>query len=137
MERMKHYLSICNSGPSEKLTMIALRNRETILARNCAIIDANLVHLNAFFARHKELFDWQQPDASCMAYPRYNGTEGVEEFVRSLIEDSSLLLLPGSIYASALTESPQNHFRIGFGRRGMEEGIAVLEQHIERSGSRA
>ncbi|MFK8035117.1 MAG: pyridoxal phosphate-dependent aminotransferase [Hyphomicrobiales bacterium] len=30
MERMKHYLSICNSGPSEKLTQIALKNRKKL-----------------------------------------------------------------------------------------------------------
>ena len=39
MEGMKHYLSICNSGPSERLSMIALENREAILARNCGIVD--------------------------------------------------------------------------------------------------
>lgn len=49
MERMKHYLSICNSGPSERLAMIALHNREKILARNCAIMDENLPKWDAFF----------------------------------------------------------------------------------------
>ncbi|ANO49973.1 aminotransferase class I/II-fold pyridoxal phosphate-dependent enzyme [Woeseia oceani] len=132
LERMKHYLSISNSGPSEALTKIALRNRDRILARNCAIIDENLVHLNAFFARHRDLFVWQQPDASCMGFPRYNGIDGVEDFTRRLIEHSSLLLLPGSIYQSALTSTPANHFRIGFGRRDIETGIAVMEQHINR-----
>ncbi|MEQ8206417.1 MAG: pyridoxal phosphate-dependent aminotransferase [Woeseia sp.] len=132
LERMKHYLSISNSGPSEALTKIALRNRDRILARNCSIIDENLVHLNAFFARHRDLFVWQQPDASCMGFPQYTGSDGVEEFTRRLIEDSSLLLLPGSIYQSALTSTPANHFRIGFGRRGIETGIAVMEQHINR-----
>ena len=131
MERMKHYLSICNSGPSERLTNIALRNGAKILARNCAIIDDNLTHLNAFFARHPDLFDWRQPDASCMAFPRYLGEEGAEEFVRSLVEDSGVLLLPGSVYSSTLNELPANHFRIGFGRRGIEEGIAVIEQHLK------
>ena len=42
MERMKHYLSICNSGPSEKLAIIALKNKQKLLARNNAIIDHNL-----------------------------------------------------------------------------------------------
>jgi len=59
MERMKHYLSICNSGPSERLALIALKNRDRILARNCAIVDANLPLWDAFFARHRDLFDWR------------------------------------------------------------------------------
>jgi len=45
MERMKHYLSICNSAPSERLALIALKNREVIVARNCKVIDNNLVSL--------------------------------------------------------------------------------------------
>jgi aspartate/methionine/tyrosine aminotransferase len=43
MERMKHYLSICKVGLSERLTMIGLRNRDRLLARNCAIVDTNLI----------------------------------------------------------------------------------------------
>jgi len=78
MERLKHYLSICNSGPSERLSMIALRNKDRILARNCAIVDENLPEWDAFFARHADLFDWQRPDGSCMAFPRYKGDEGLK-----------------------------------------------------------
>lgn len=87
MERMKHYLSICKSGPSERLTKIALNNRHTLLARNCAIVDENLPKWDAFFARYPDLFEWQRPDGSCMAFPRYKGSDGVEAFTRSLVED--------------------------------------------------
>ena len=55
MERMKHYLSICNSGPSERLAKIALRNRDQLLGRNCRIIDENLPKWEAFFERHSSL----------------------------------------------------------------------------------
>ena len=34
MERYKHYLSICNSAPSEHLSMIALKAKKQILERN-------------------------------------------------------------------------------------------------------
>lgn len=61
MERMKHYLSICNSGPSERLAKIALENREQLLARNCRIVDENLPKWDAFFARHADLFEWRWP----------------------------------------------------------------------------
>jgi len=64
MEKLKHYLSICNSGPSERLTKIALRYRQQLLARTCAIVDENLPKWDAFFNRHTELFDWQRPDGS-------------------------------------------------------------------------
>jgi aspartate/methionine/tyrosine aminotransferase len=130
MERLKHYLSICNSGPSERLAKIALRNRDRLLARNCAIIDQNLPKWEAFFERHRELFDWYRPDGSCIAFPRYKGAEGVEALTRRLVEESGVLLLPSTIYSSELGETPKDRFRLGFGRKGLDEGLAVLEAHV-------
>lgn len=132
MERLKHYLSICNSGPSERLTMIALANRDKILARNCAIIDDNLPKWDAFFARHPELFDWKHPDGSCMAFPRYKGADGVDAFCNRLVEESGVLFLPSTIYSSELGETPKNRLRLGFGRRRLDAGIAALDNHLMR-----
>lgn len=132
MERMKHYLSICNSAPSERLAVIALRNRDQLIGRNCAIIDENLPKWDAFFARHAERFDWQRPDGSCTAYPRYQGADGVEVFCRALVEDSGVLFLPSTIYRSELGPTPTDRFRLGFGRAGLDEGLAALDAHMER-----
>ncbi len=133
MERMKHYLSICNSGPSEHLAMIALRNKDALLSRNCEIVDENLPKWEAFFARHQDLFEWRRPDGSCMAFPRYMGTEGVEKFCRRLVEDSGVLLLPSTIYCSELGPIPTDRFRLGFGRNGLDEGLAALEADIMKN----
>jgi len=133
MERLKHYLSICNSGPSERLARIALTHRDTILARNCALVDANLPKWEAFFARHPDLFDWQRPDGSCMAFPRYTGAEGVEDFCRALVEQSGVLLLPSTIYRSDLGPTPTDRFRLGYGRSGLDAGLAAMEAHIMRN----
>ena len=135
MERMKHYLSICNSGPSERLTMIALSNREKIIGRNCAIVDENLPKWDAFFALHPELFDWKHPDGSCMAFPRYKGEDGVEAFCKSLVEESGVLFLPSTIYSSELGDTPNDRFRLGFGRNGLDEGISALNAHLMRNKS--
>ncbi len=70
MERMKHSLSICHSGPSEQLTMITLQNCDRLLQRNCGIVDQTLPKWEAFFARHPDLFDWRRPDGSFVAFPR-------------------------------------------------------------------
>ena len=58
-----------------------------------------------------------------MAFPRYKGTDGVEAFARSLVEDSGILVLPGSIYQSELGPTPGDRFRIGVGRYGMDEAL--------------
>ena len=92
-----------------------------MLARNCKIIDDNLEKLNAFFDRHADLFDWRLSDASCMAFPRYRGADGVEHFTQRLLEEAGVLLLPGSIYSSELAPTPLDRFRIGFGRSAIDD----------------
>ena len=133
MERLKHYLSICNSGPSERLALIALKARDQLLARNCAIVDENIPKWDTFFARHPDLFEWSPPQASCMAYPRYKGPEGVDAFAKGLVEEGGVLVLPSSIYCSDLGEVPSDRFRIGLGRRGLDAGLAAFEAHLMRN----
>ena len=131
MERAKHYLSICNSGPSEVLALIALNASDYILKRNRGIIDDNLKLLNAFFADYPKLFEWTVPDGGCIGYPRYAGADGVESFCEELVEQSGVLLLPASVYRSALNTTPTDRFRIGFGRANMGEGLQVLREFME------
>ncbi len=131
MERIKHYLSICNSAPSEALAIIALRSRERILERTRAIIRANVERLTAFFADRRELFEWYVPDGGCVAYPRYLGTEGADEFCRAAVEEAGVLLLPGSMYTSRLAPTPPDRFRVGFGRINLPEGLTALGAHLE------
>jgi aspartate/methionine/tyrosine aminotransferase len=133
VERYKHYLSICNSAPSERLTLIALKARHTILARNHALLHENVRLLEQLFAELPGVVDWQRPQGGCVAFPRCTAPEGGEEFCRTLIEESGVLLLPSSIYASELTDVPQDHFRIGFGRdRMFKEGVVAMRRHFEK-----
>jgi hypothetical protein len=41
------------------------------------------------------------------------------------------LLLPASIYSSELIQTPQDRFRIGFGRANMDEGLTAFRAYIE------
>ncbi|MEV6205566.1 aminotransferase class I/II-fold pyridoxal phosphate-dependent enzyme [Kitasatospora sp. NPDC051914] len=126
LERAKHYTTICNSAPSEVLARIAIKARTAILGRNRGIIAANLPLFDAFFAEHPDLFEWQAPDGGCVAYPRYLGPEGVEEFCTRLVEEAGVLLLPASIYRSELTPTPADRFRIGVGRRDPEPALRAF-----------
>lgn len=130
MERYKHYVSICNSGPSEQLALIALKARDTILARNRAIVGSNLDLLDAFFAEWPDRFAWYRPDGGCVAYPRYLGTEGVDAFAANLVEGAGVLLLPATYYRSELTPTPTDRFRIGFGRADCAEALTALGAHL-------
>jgi aspartate/methionine/tyrosine aminotransferase len=130
-ERFKHFLSICNSAPSEALARIALKAREKILARNRGVIRENLTVLTAFFADYAHLFDWREPDGGCIGFIRYKGAEGVEEFTRRLVEESGVLFLPSSIYRSELGPVPLNCLRVGFGRSHVPAGVAALRAWLE------
>lgn len=130
MERLKHYLSICNSGPSEKLSIIALKNKETLIARNNQIIDKNLPLWERFFAKYSALFDYQRPDGSCMGFAKYKGAEGIDAFAERLVEKAGILILPSHIYRSEIGTTPDNYFRYGYGREGLGEGLAAFDHYL-------
>ncbi len=126
LERAKHYTTICNSAPSEVLARIAIKARKQILDRNRDIIAANLPLFDAFFAEFADLFEWRAPDGGCVAFPRYTGADGVEEFCERLVAEAGVLLLPASIFRSDLTATPGDRFRIGIGRRDPGPALAAF-----------
>ncbi|MFO1170393.1 MAG: aminotransferase class I/II-fold pyridoxal phosphate-dependent enzyme [Hyphomicrobiaceae bacterium] len=132
-ERYKHYLSICNSAPSEVLARIALTHRDKILEKNRAIVRSNIGLLNGFFADYKHVFDWQEPDGGCVTFIRYKGADGVESFTKRLVEESGVLFLPASIYRSELGPVPADCLRVGFGRSHVPEGLTALRNWMQRN----
>ncbi len=134
LERYKHYLSICNSATSEVLARIALKARDTLLTRNRQVVDHNLAALDVFFDEHAHLFDWHRPDGSCVGFVRYKGPEGVEDFARRLVEESSVLLLPASVFRSELNDVPSDYFRLGYGHSNVPQGLEVMRGWLQRTG---
>jgi aspartate/methionine/tyrosine aminotransferase len=131
MERIKHYLSICNAAPSEVLAQIALKAGDRILSRNRRIAAGNIQRLNDFFATHANLFDWHVPDGGVVGYPRYRGRDGVESLCTQLVRRSGVLLLPASIYRSDLLPTPSDRFRIGFGRSDLACGLEAMRAGLD------
>ena len=130
MERYKHYLTICNAAPSERLAIIALRAKETILQRNRNLLEHNLKKLDAFFQDFSDLFDWYRPAGGCVAFPRYLGNGDTNQFCEDLLEKAGVLLLPPRIFRSELHDTPSDRFRIGFGRKNIEAGLAAFRAHL-------
>jgi aspartate/methionine/tyrosine aminotransferase len=125
MATLKDYTTICNSAPSEFLAELALRHRERLIERNVSIIRDNLAQLDIFFSRFSELFRWHRPLAGPIAFPRWMGGD-VEELCHQLVQEAGVLLLPGTAY-----NHPENHFRIGFGRRSLPAALARLEEFLK------
>jgi aspartate/methionine/tyrosine aminotransferase len=131
LETRKHYTSICNPAPSELIATAALRRGAEIKARNRRLIADNLPRFDAFFAARAELFAWERPQAGCVCFPRYLGDDGVEAFCHALVERAGVVLLPASIYASALGPVPPDRFRIGVGRANPERALAALGTFLD------
>ena len=130
MERYKHYLSICNSAPSERLAVIALRAKEKILERNRNLVNGNADKLGAFFNEFSDLFDWYRPDGGCVGFPRYKGPGGADRFCEELVERTGILFLPPRLYHSELLATPRDRFRVGFGRKNMDRALDVFRDYL-------
>ena len=125
IERTKHYTSLCNSGPAEIISLIALRNQDIILKRNNEILTNNMILLDKFFQKYSSMFSWVRPQGGCTGFVKYHSTESIDDFCHRVIKNAQVLLLPGSVYHVS-----SNHFRIGFGRQNMPEALAHLEKFI-------
>lgn len=131
LERAKHYTSISNSGPSEHLAVIALRNTATIFENNRALIAANDRLVAETLGAYPDLFEYKSPVGGCVAFPRYLGADGVETFCRRAVEEHGVMLLPASVYRSGLAEIPADRFRIGIGRRSVPESLQALTAWLD------
>jgi len=133
MVRFKHYLSICNSAPSERLSLIALKHSEAVLARTRKVASDGYAKVAALLKDFPELFEAYEPDGGVVMFPRYLGADGVETFCRRMVEQAGVVLLPSSIYGSALNPTPADRFRIGYGRSNLDEGLAAMRAFIQRN----
>jgi aspartate/methionine/tyrosine aminotransferase len=118
---LKDYTTICHSAPSEVLALIALRAGKSILARNRDIVQSNLPQARTFCREHDHALGWYEPDAGCIAFPRWRGDGTVEEFCRAALETRGVLIVPGSMFGAL-----DQHFRIGLGRRNLPQALARL-----------
>lgn len=123
--KMKHYTSICSSGPSEFLATLALKHSDKILERNLKIIERNLKIADRFFNRYPELFKFNRPMAGPVAFIKMNIDISIEEFCNKLIEEKGVLLLPSEIYSLE-----GQYFRMGFGRENFVESLEKFEEYL-------
>jgi aspartate/methionine/tyrosine aminotransferase len=119
--QVKDFTTICHSGPSEVLGLIALRAGEGILERNLALVRENASLAGTYFGDHPELFHWFAPLAGSIAFPAWTGPGSVEALCQAALDREGLMVVPGSIF-----DYPGPHFRVGLGRRSFPEALALL-----------
>lgn len=131
MSDMKHYLSICNSAPSEVLALIALKNKSKLLGRNLETMRRNIKLFDQFFEDYADLFEWVRPKGGCIGFPKLKSDEKVFDFSEALLNAKGVVTLPNTVY-----DFSGNHFRIGFGRKNTPEALDLLKEFIHERQSR-
>jgi aspartate/methionine/tyrosine aminotransferase len=122
----KDYTTICSSAPAEILALIALRARESVLARSRAIVAANLERMDRFFADRADDVTWVRPKAGSVAFPRLVRGGPIDRFAADLVEAEGVLLLPGSVFGMG-----GDHFRLGLGRTDLPMAVERLEAFLD------
>jgi aspartate/methionine/tyrosine aminotransferase len=125
----KDYTTICAAAPSEVLGVMALRARETVLARSRALVGANLARFDAFLAERPAFATWVRPAAGSVGYPRLAASFPADRFAADLVEAEGVLLLPGSTFGH-----PGNHVRVGLGREDFPVALERLGAFLDARG---
>ena len=124
----KFYTSICSAVPSQKLAIIAVRNREKLLARNRKIIGENLSYAEQFFKRHDEIFQNNVPMAGPIAFHKLLKQKSVTDFCDDLVRRKGVLLAPGNLF-----DMDGNYFRMGYGRKSFKTSLDKLGEYLDEN----
>jgi aspartate/methionine/tyrosine aminotransferase len=126
---LKDYTTICAAAPSEILGIVALRARETVLARSRALVGANLERFDAFLAGRPGFASWIRPAAGSVGFPRLVAGLAADRFAADLVAATGVLLLPGSAFGH-----PGNHVRVGLGRADFGIALERLAAYVDARG---
>ncbi len=126
LQAFKDYTTICSSAPSEVLSIIALRARDTIISRNMGIIRHNLNVAERFCAAHADWFSWLAPQASSVAFPRLTARLPVDVFCQDVLAQKGVMIVPGDLF-----EYPGQHFRLGLGRKNLPQGLERVGEYVD------
>lgn len=128
----KHYLSICNSGPSEILTLIAMRAKEQVIGRNLQIVRTNEAYLASFMAKYPALLSWTPPKGGCCGFMRMHLPDEADlaEVTERLVQEHGVLILPGENFPVSSEQNKaaiRKHFRVGLGRKAFPAALDAFE----------
>jgi len=112
--------------PVDFLARLAMRHEDAILARNSAVVDAGKAAAKAFFTRHGNLFEYREPSAGVLSFPRWHGPGGTSELSRRLLNEAKLVCAPSLCF-----DAGDDNFRIGMGRRSLPAALERLDRFLE------
>ena len=126
LSELKDFTTICASAPSEVLAVMGLRARDRIVARNLAIISANLDAID----RLVDAGAWAST-AGCARRPAVSGlvrwdvAGGTYAASERLAAEAGIMLLPSRVF-----DLGNEYVRLGFGRARFADGLEELTHWI-------
>lgn len=123
--KFKHYMSICDSAPSEFLSEVAIKHSDKILERNKNIIRDNIKKADKFFDKYQNIFEKKPITCGPVAYHKLLIDMPVKDFCKLAVDKKGVLLLPSDIY-----DMDEQYFRMGYGRKNFPESLAKFEEFL-------
>ena len=121
----KDYLSICNSAPSEILSIIALRHIEDFRIPNLQKIQNNINLFEAFAKQHDTIGTFISPRAGSTSFVPLNIECSSLEFSDDLVEKAGIMTVPAEMFGYK-----GKYIRVGFGRAGMTQTLDALSTYL-------
>ncbi|MGY6548412.1 MAG: aminotransferase [Roseinatronobacter sp.] len=128
VEKVLDTVTICPTGLGQRAALFGLTHLDSWLAGERAEIHARRAALEHAFAR---LQGWQIAGAGAyFGYVRHPFDMPSSALACKLVQDESLLVLPGSMFAPEGDEAAQRHLRIAFANAD-RAGIATLVARLD------
>jgi aspartate/methionine/tyrosine aminotransferase len=122
----KDYTTICASAPSEALAEIALQVGDLLAQRSLGIIEDNLALAEPFFARWRDVFRWNRPQAGSVALVGLRDGSA-DHFCQRLVSEQGVILLPSTSLGFG-----DGYVRFGFGRTSFGAALEQLDRYLAR-----
>jgi aspartate/methionine/tyrosine aminotransferase len=126
-EDRRDYTTISNGMIDDAIASIAVENANLILTRNLEIIRTNYRILSEW-VEDEPLIEWVPPKAGTLVFLQYKLDISSEELCKRLLEEESVLLVPGSCF------DMEGFLRIGFGNNTdvLNEGLSRFKEFLDR-----
>ncbi|GMV22745.1 MAG: aminotransferase [Acidimicrobiia bacterium] len=108
---LRDYITLSPGKLNDALACLALRHHDRIVARNTAIIQANLHVAAQWIEARQDLLSWTPPRGGLLALIKYDLPIPSLELADRLALDHSVMLAPGSAFGY------EHHLRLGIGQR--------------------
>ena len=123
----KDYLSICNSAPSEVLSLIALNNIDKFLQPNSKKIKKNIALFKEFVENNPIISSFVPPKAGSTSFVELNIKESSLDFSNEMVKKTGIMTVPSEMF-----EHPGKYIRVGFGRENLTETLNRFNDYLKK-----